>query len=216
MPTSKKRKTARSFPNPNRAVPRKPVVPLAEVVQDAPPPVSRSRDPAKPRPPEDLFKVIELPEPATYGQVLVALSKLDGLEQEVMIAQRLAQMPHPGDPERGIPVHIERMARGPWAHNLRKLGLFCIPELATHELVAPDGGGTMAKHTAATTRKIGSDELWQVARAQNPEMAALVDGAETEEQKRDAARVLINRLPVAQRLALQRLLSVSPSDLEPS
>lgn len=214
MPESRKRK--RPLPQPNRAVPKRSVVPKYTSIRDMPDFKDLTRDPAKPLSPEDLYEVIDIPEPASYEQVLVALSEMDSLSQEVMIAQRLAAMPHPGDPERGMPVHIERMVRGPWAHHLRKLGIFCIPELATHELVSADRGGVMQNHTAMTARRIDQKDLWEVARAANPEMAAMVDAAKTPDQKKEAARVLLAKLPVEQRLAMQRLMSVTPEDLEPT
>jgi hypothetical protein len=214
MPESKGRKRPR--PNPNRAVPRKSVMPKYERTADMPDFADLSRDPAKPLPPEQLYEPIELPEPASYDQVLVALSELDPLAQEVMIAERLAMMPHPGDPKRGMPVHIERMARGPWAHHLRKLGIFCVPELAVCELVATDRTGTMRNHTAMSTRRIGQDDLLEVVRQQNPAVGEMVDAAKTPAEKREAARILMAKLPVAERIALERILSTAPEDLEPS
>lgn len=220
MPESRKRKKVDLSKNPqrrpNRAVPRNPLqVPAS--IKDRPDAERFTRDPAKPIPGELKYVPVELPEPASYDQVLVALADLDPLEQEVMLAHRLAAMPHPGDPENGMPVHIERMARAPWAHHLRKLGIFCVPELATHELIAPDRAtGAMINHTAMSARKIDHDDLWRVAREKNPEMAKLVDEADTPEKKQAAMKKLAGGMPVEIRIAMQRLLSKSPADLEPS
>lgn len=145
----------------------------------------------------------------------MALSELDPMAQEVMIAQRLAAMPSQKDGS--LPVNIPRMVRGPWAHHLRKLGIFCIPELATHELVAPDPGtGVMVNHTAMSMRKIDTNDLWNIAKAQNPEIADLVENAKTPEEKKSAMRLLAARLPMEQRIALEKLASVGPEDLEPT
>lgn len=216
MPTSKPRKKAapkKAAPrrNPNRAVPRR------ELFPDDPAPADGklSRNPAKPLAEEQLYQAVDLPESASYAQVLVALSEMDPVIQEVMIAQRLAAMPHPGDPENGMPVHIERMVRGPWAHHLRKFGIFCIPELATHELIAPDRStGAMINHTASTAKQLTADDLWKVAREANPELAHVVDNADTPEKKQAAAQKLLKDMPVAQRIALKRLMSKSDEELE--
>lgn len=164
--------------------------------------------------PEDEKFAFEMPEPASYEQVLVALAEMDPLAQEVMIAQRIAAMPSQRDGS--MPVNIHRMVRGPWAHQLRKLGIFCIPELATHELVAPDAAGVMLNHTAMTLRKIDSKDIWEIAKQQDPALAKLVDEAKTPAQKRDAMRKLAAKLPVEQRIALERLNAVTPEELEPT
>lgn len=175
---------------------------------------SHNRNPAREISEANLPPKPQLPEPASYEQVLVALSELDPLAQEVMIAQRLAAMPSQKDGS--LPVNIPRMVRGPWAHHLRKLGIFCIPELATHELVAPDPAtGTMVNHTASTLRKIDTNDLWEIAKAQNPELSHLVENAKTPEEKQNAMRLLAARLPMEQRLALEKLAAVSAEDLEP-
>jgi hypothetical protein len=214
MPESKKRKK-KPLPNPNRAVPRKKLEFEKDSLADTPKGERFSRDPAKPLSEDQLYKAVNLPEPATYEQVLVALSQMDPIIQEVMIAQRLAAMPHPGDPENGQPVHIERMVRGPWAHHLRKFGIFCIPELATHELIAPDRAtGAMINHTASTAKKLTTEDLWEVARKQNPELAHIVDNADTPEKKQAAAQKLLKNMPVAQRIAMERLMSKSDEELK--
>lgn len=222
MPTSKPRKKVQlgknpqKRPNPNRATPRRSPVPVSSI-RDLPDAERFSRDPAKPLAEEFVYQKVELPDPATYDQVLVALADMDALEQEVMIAQRLAAMPHPGDPENGMPVHIERMARAPWAHHLRKLGLFCIPELATHELIAPDRAtGAMVNHTAMTAKKIDRDDLWKMAREKNPELARLVDDADTPEKKEAAMKKLAAGVPMDIRIAMQRLVATTPEELEPT
>lgn len=219
MPTSKPRKKAAPRKNPqrdpNRAVPRRKVNFETNSLADEPDTgVRKSRNPAKPLSDEQLYKAVDLPEPATYEQVLVALSQMDPIIQEVMIAQRLAAMPHPGDPENGMPIHIERVCRAPWAHHLRKFGIFCIPELATHELIAPDRAtGAMINHTASTARKLDADDLWEVARSQDPELAHMVDTADTPEKKQAAAQKLLKNMPVAQRIMLQRLMKHDPEEL---
>lgn len=152
---------------------------------------------------ESRYDLDGLPEPASYGAVLVALSRLDPLAQEVMIAQRLAVMPSQKDGS--MPVNIPRMVRGSWAHHLRKLGLFCIPELATHELVANESAGIMENHTAMNTRRLTPDDLWEVAKSQSPELSSLVENAKTPEDKQRAMRLLAAKLPVEQRIALEKL-----------
>lgn len=221
MPESRRRKKVQLPKNqqrhPNRAVPRKSPVRKVESIKELPDAERFSRDPAKPIPEQDRYVPTELPEPASYDQVLVALADLDPLEQEVMLAQRLAAMPHPGDPENGMPVHVERMARAPWAHHLRKLGIFCIPELATHELVSPDRAtGVMVNHTAMSARKIDRDDLWRMAREKNPELAKLVDEADTPSKKRAAMKKLAGGMPVEIRIAMQRLVSTTTDELEPT
>jgi hypothetical protein len=218
MPPSKPRKKVakKSQPRrtPNRAVPRKKLGLNTESQADAPAGTKISRDPAKPLSDDQLYQAVDLPEPATYAQVLVALSEMDPIIQEVMIAQRLAAMPHPGDPENGMPVHIERPVRGPWAHHLRKFGIFCIPELATHELIAPDRStGVMINHTASTAKQLTADDLWKVAREESPELAHIVDTADTPEKKQEAAQKLLKGMPVAQRIALKRLMSKTDEEL---
>lgn len=168
--------------------------------------------PAREIPEESIPPIPDVQE-ASYDQVLLALSKMDPLAQEVMIAQRLAAMPSQCDG--GAPVNIPRMVRGPWAHHLRKLGIFCIPELATHELVAADPTGAMVNHTAMTMKKIGVNDMWDLAKAHNPEIANLVDNAKTPEEKQKAMRLIAARLPMEQRIALEKLSAVSPEDLEP-
>lgn len=213
MPKSKPRKKAR--PNPNRAVPHKNLGLGAEPQADVKESVRRSRNPAQPISDEQLYHAVDLPEPATYDQVLVYLSQMDPVIQEVMLAHRLAAMPHPGDPENGMPVHIERMVRGPWAHHLRKFGIFCFPELATHELIAPDRAtGAMINHTASTAKRITQDDLWEIARTQNPELAHIVDNADTPEKKQEAAQKLLKAMPVEQRIAIKRLMSKTDEELK--
>lgn len=155
---------------------------------------------------EERFDLDGLPEPASYGAVLVALANMDPLAQEVMLAQRLATLPSQSDG--GVPVNIPRMVRGPWAHHLRKLGIFCIPELATHELVAT-GDGIMVNHTAMSMRRLTTEDMWDIAKAHNPDLARLVEGAKTPEEKREAMRVLAAKLPVEQRLAMEKLSQMS-------
>lgn len=215
MPKSKPRKKAAPRKNPNAAVPRRSPVPRVEVVEDVP--VEKpSRDPARPRPPEELYEPYELPEPASYEAVLVALADMDPLAQEVMLAQRLAVMPHPGDGEAMMPVPIMRRARAPWAHHLRKLGVFCIPELATHELVSAErADGGLVNHTAMSTRRIDDNDIWRMAKEQNPDLGALVDNADTPEKKQEAMAILAKKLPVEQRIAMQRLSRTTPEEMEP-
>lgn len=211
MPNSKPRKK----PQPNKAVPRKKLNLGAQTREEAVASVSKSRNPAQPLAEDQLYKAVDLPEPASYEQVLVALSEMDPIIQEVMIAHRLAAMPHPHDPEHGTPVHIERMVRGPWAHSLRKLGIFCIPELATHELVAPDRStGAMINHTASTMKTITTDDLWEIARKQSPELAHMVDTADTPEKKQAAAQKLLKAMPVSQRIAVKKLMSKTDEELK--
>lgn len=186
-----------SDPNPNVAHP-------VSAEKPAPPP--KRSGPLRERQPE----IPQLPEPASYAQVLVALANMDPLAQEVMIAQRLASMPSQKDGS--MPVNIPRMVRGPWAHQLRKLGIFCIPELATHELVANDEGGVMANHTAMNLQKMTPDEMWKVAKAHNPGLGDLVDSAKTPEEKQQAMRVLASKLPIEQRLALEKLSELNQED----
>ena len=155
---------------------------------------------------EERYDLNGLPEPASYGAVLVALARLDPLAQEVMIAQRIGVMPSQRDGS--MPVNIPRMVRGPWAHHLRKLGIFCIPELATHELVNSQDGGIMANHTPAQMKKITPDDMWEVAKTQNPDLANLVDNAKTPEERQKAMRILAAKLPVEQRIALEKLTAL--------
>lgn len=155
---------------------------------------------------EERYDLDGLPEPASYGAVLVALTKLDPLAQEVMIAQRIGIMPSQRDGS--MPVNIPRMVRGPWAHHLRKLGIFCIPELATHELVGSSETGTMANHSPAQMKKMTPDDMWEVAKGQNPELANLVDNAKTPEERQKAMRILAAKLPVEQRIALEKLTAL--------
>ena len=196
--------------------PRKRVVPSPEELEAQ----AQAREAQRARrevtreiPEEQRHKVTELPEPATNDQLLVALARLDPLAQEVMLAARLAAMPNPTD---GPPINIHRVVRGPWAHQLRKLGVFCIPELATHELVAPDGTGALINHTGSTLQSIDRSDLWATAKAHNPSLGKLVDEADTPEKKRAAMRKLAATLPVDTRLAMDRLIATRPEDLEPT
>jgi len=209
MPESRGRKKATPRKKP---APRKRVMP-AEVEQDAPEPRAKpSRDPIRLIPEDKRHRITKLPEPATRDQLLVGLARLDPLAQEVMIAARLAAMPNPTD---GPPINIFRGVRGPWAHQLRKLGIFCIPELATHELVAPDQTGMLINHTGSTLKSIDRSDLWEAAKAQNPGLAKIVEDAKTPAQKRAAMRKLAAKLPVETQLGLEKLIASSPEDLEP-
>lgn len=154
-----------------------------------------------------------LPEPATYDQVLVALAMMEPLPQIVMIGQRLATMP--SNAQGGMPVQIPKMVLGAWATQLRRLGIFCIPELATHTLVDQGGTGPMAKHTAQRMQAVTMDDLWEKAKEQSPALAQLVNEADTPEKRRKAMRKLQASLPVEQRIALERLQSHQPQDFEP-
>lgn len=222
MPESKGRKPAKkASPAQKRAAkraqPHKRVVPRPEVSEDklnAPPPGIEwpSRDPVREL--AEAYELPELPEEAPYEQVVVALSKFNPLEQEVLIATRLAAMPSQKDG--GMPVPIPRQVRAPWARQLRKLGLVCIPELATHELVADPGGGMMANHTAERMRKLSVDDFWKMAKDQSPELGRLVDEADTPEKKKAAMQQLAKNLPVEVQIAMQRLLTSNPDDLAPS
>lgn len=222
MPESKGRKPAKKRPA-KKAAPRKRVLPEqpVEVPNFLRPHQNRgemtfekaSRDPIRELAADDQFKMPKLPKAATHDQVLVAMAGMDALEQEVMIAQRLAAMPSQKDG--GMPVAIHRHVRAPWARQLRKLGLFCIPELATHELVADPGGGLMANHTAARLRKMSTDDFWDMAKQQNPELGQMVDAADTPEKRRDAMAKLAKALPVELRIAFERLLTHNPEDLAP-
>lgn len=207
MPESRGRSQPRK--KPVKAA-RKPLFP-PEVTKD-PPPERPSRDPIREIPEAQRYSVTELPEPATREQLLVALANLDPLAQEVMLAARLAAMPNPTN---GPPINVYRGVRGPWAHQLRKLGVFCIPELATHELVAPDAAGMMINHTGSTLRSIDRTDLWEVAKAQNPGLEQLIEEAKTPDQKRAAMAKLAAKLPVETRLAMEKLLETTAEDLEP-
>lgn len=220
MPESKGRKPAKKVTPAKkraakRAAPRKRVTPRPEVPDDLmdAPPQWPNRSPVRELRDDEKFEMPELPEAASYDQVLVAASRLDPLEQEVMIAQRLASMPSQKDG--GMPVNIHRHVRAPWARQLRKLGLFCFPELATHELVADVGGGIMANHTAARLRKLSTEDFWEMAKDQNPELGRMVDEADTPEKKRAAMTTLARHLPVELRIAFERLLTHNPEDLAP-
>lgn len=186
--------------------------PTEHVYREAPKPEGRGV--TREIPAEELYRPPSLPEPADYDAILVALHGLDPLAQELMIAQRLAAMPSQKDGS--MPVNIPRMVRGPWAHNLRKLGIFCIPELATHELVAPDATGMLVNHTGAELGKIDRSDLWDRAKKANPSLGELVDNAHTPEEKRKAMAILAAKMPVEQRIAMERLISRSPEDLEPT
>lgn len=156
----------------------------------------------------------DVPEPATYDQILVGLSQQDPLVQESLLAARLGSMPSQRDG--GMPVDIPRAVRPTWAHQLRQLGIFVIPELATHELVDSGEGGPMANHTAAALQKMDRGDLWQIAREQNPELAKLVDEAQTPEQRKAAAQQLYQKMPVDQRIALRKLMTTPTEDLNPT
>lgn len=222
MPESKGRKPAKkSTPAQKRAAkraqPHKRVVPRPEVPEDqidAPPPGIQwpSRDPVREL--SERFELPELPEEASYDQVLVALSRLNPLEQEVLIATRLSAMPSQKDG--GMPVPIPRQVRPAWARQLRKLGLVCVPELATHELVPDPGGGMMANHTAERLRKLSTEDFWRMAKEQSPELGRLVDEADTPEKKKAAMQKLAANLPVDIQIAMQRLMTSNPDDLAPS
>jgi hypothetical protein len=228
MPESKGRKPAKKTPAQKRASkkaqPRKSPVPQEGSLK-VPPWKPRagdtrslefhkpSRDPVRELADDEKFQMPDLPDPASYAQVLVALSKLDPLEQEVLIAQGIAAMPSQKDGS--MPVNIHRHVRPPWARQLRKLGFFCIPELATHELVADPGGGVMANHTAARLRKLSTEDFWDMAKQQSPELGRLVDEADTPEKKREAMLTLAKSLPVEIRIAFDRLLAHNPDDLAP-
>lgn len=193
----------------NQKKPRRPRKPLTPIEIPVPPEERRfdRSNPAQEIPESQRWQIEELPEPATRDQLLVALSNLDPLSQELMIAARLASMPHPGG---GDAVHINRGMRAPWAHHLRTLGLFCVPELATHELREQDG--TLASPAVAET--IGRDGMWEATKAANPEVAQLVENAKTPEEKREAMRLLASRLPVQHRLAMEKLIAAEPERLE--
>ena len=217
MPESKGRK-----PKPKKAAPKPPRTPLThtEAVWQPQPRDERemtftrpSRDPVRELTDEEQFELPELPEEATYEQVLVKLANLDPLEQEVLIAQRISAMPSQKDG--GMPVNIPRHARPPWARQLRKLGIFCIPELATHELVADPGGGVMANHTAGRLRKLSTEDFWDMAKQQNPELGRMVDEADTPEKRKAAMQQLAQTLPVELRIAFDRLLTHHPDEFEP-
>lgn len=213
MPEShgRKREYPRKSPpkrNAKRVMP--PDMPMPE--DDVQERVTRRREIIREIPAEKRYKVTELPEPASNDQLLVAVSKLDPLAQEVMIAARIAAFPNPTD---GPPVNVHRKVRGMWAHQLRKLGIFCIPELATHELVAPDAAGMLVNHTGSSLQSIDRTDLWETAKAQNPGLGKLVDDAKTPGQKRAAMRKLAATLPVEVRIAMERLIATSPEDLEP-
>lgn len=219
MPESKGRKPAKKrTPAQKRAAkrvqPHKRITPRPENPAEMPPGVGwPSRDPVRELSVDERFEMPPLPEAADYDQVLVAVSRLDPLEQEVMLAQRLAAMPSQKDG--GMPVNIHRHVRGPWARQLRKLGIFCFPELATHTLVADPGGGIMANHTAARLTKLSTEDFWNMAKDQSPELGKLVDEADTPEKKRAAMAVLAKNLPVEMRIAFERLISHDPEELAP-
>jgi hypothetical protein len=172
-----------------------------------------SRSPIRELTEDEQFELPKLPEPASHDELLVALAAMDPLEQEVLIAQRLAAMPSQKDG--GMPVNVPRQVRAPWARQLRKLGFFCVPELATHELVADPGGGLMANHTPARMQKLTMDDFWEMAKQQSPGLGPLVDQADTPEKRREAMSALAKNLPVEMRIAFERLLSHHPDDLAP-
>lgn len=213
MPESKGRKRPQTNKAPRA---RKRVMPT-HVPQDAAQARAEERrakrDIAREIPEDKRYKVTDLPEPATRDQLLVALAGLDPLAQEVMLAARLAAMPNPTD---GPAINIHRAVRGPWAHQLRKLGVFCIPELATHELVAPDASGVLINHTGSTLQSIDRSDLWEKAKQQNPALGKLVEDAKTPEQRKAAMRKLAARMPVETRIAMEKLIATQPEDLEPS
>lgn len=216
MPESKGRKRPQTGKQAPRA--RKRVMPV-EVPEDTVDDAERRaqqrkrvRDIAREIPEEKRYRVTELPEPASRDQLLVALANLDPLAQEMMLAARLAAMPNPTD---GPPINIYRAVRGPWAHQLRKLGVFCIPELATHELVAPDASGVLINHTGSTLQSIDRKDLWERAKEQSPELGKLVENAKTPEQRKAAMRKLAARMPVETRIAMEKLIATAPEDLEP-
>lgn len=232
MPESKGRKpAAKKTPAQKRAAkkaaPRKPVVPPTPTDEGLKVPawapraedprsldfVHPNRSPIRELTEDEQFELPDLPEAASYDQVLVALSRLDPLEQEVLIAQRLLAMPSQKDG--GMPVPIPRFVRPPWAGQLRKLGFFCIPELATHELVADSSGGLMANHTAARLQKLSTEDFWDMAKQQNPALGKMVDEADTPEKKRAAMAQLAKTMPVETRIAFERLLASDPEDLTP-
>lgn len=172
-----------------------------------------NRSPIRELTEDEQIELPALPEPASYDEVLVALSQMDPLEQEVLIAQRLLAMPSQKDG--GMPVPIPRFVRPPWAVQLRKLGLFCIPELATHELVADSSGGLMANHTPARLQKLSTDDFWDMAKQQNPALGKMIDEADTPEKKKVAMAQLAKSMPVEMRIAFDRLMSSDPEDLTP-
>lgn len=216
MPESRGRK-----PKPKKAAPKPPRTPLTHTEAVWSPGGDErdlsferpNRSPVRELTEDEHFELPELPEEATYEQVLVAVSRLDPLEQEVMIAQRVSAMPSQKDG--GMPVNIPRHARPAWANQLRKLGIFCFPELATHELVADPGGGIMANHTAGRLRKLSTEDFWEMAKAQNPELGAMVDAADTPEKRKEAMQQLAKSLPTELRIAFDRLLTHHPDDFEP-
>ena len=208
VPESKRRKP-KFPPNPNKAIPRTRVTPLGVVEPDVPPPPRERRrhSPTREITAEQRYVLPVLPEAATYDQVLVALSELEPLAQEILLAERLSLMPNPN--EEGPPVPIPRQARPGWAHQMRQLGVFVIPELATHQLADSVHGGP------SSLRQMSREDLWDRAKAQNPALAKLVDGAKTPEDREKARKVLLARMPMEQQIAMEKLLSVSPEDLEP-
>lgn len=212
MPESHGRKKPAPRKKPvKRAAKRLTAIEVPDDTAEPPKPKSK-RDIAREIPDERRYKPAPLPEPATRDQLLVALADLDPLAQEVMIASRLAAMPNPTD---GPPINIHRGVRGPWAHQLRKLGIFCIPELATHELIAPDAAGMLVNHTGASLETLDRTDMWEKAKAQNPALGKLVDDAKTPAQKKAAMRRLVAKLPVDMRLAIEKLVETRPEDLEP-
>lgn len=158
-------------------------------------------------------------QPASMAQLMLALMNMDPLAQETMIAHRLATLPT-GQDGKGPPANIPRMIRGPWAHHLRKLGVFCIPELATHEVVEPDAkaAGVMVRHTAAEMAPVTVDSIWERVKQMNPELATDVDAARKAKDPRKRME-LMNRLyaqmPADQRAVAQRLMRSSPDELTP-
>lgn len=208
MPESRGRKPKKASPQRQKRRDDRPR-PLPEIERDEQPTRHRN-DPIREIDPEPLP---DIPEPASYEQLLVALSELDELSQEVMIASRLKSFPSQRDG--GVPVNIPRMVRAPWARQLRKLGIFCIPELATHELVDPDEG-PLANLTGAEMRKVTPESLWEIARKQNPALGAEVDRAKTPAQKQALMRKLAASLPAEQRAALEELAKRSHEDLTPT
>ena len=152
-------------------------------------------------------------------QLILALMELDPLAQEAMIAQRLASLPT-GQDGKGPPANIPRMIRGPWAHHLRKLGMFCIPELATHELTEPSSAnsGFMVHHTAADMSPVTSDSLWERVKQMNPALATEIDAARNAKDPRKRMELmnkLYAQMAPEQKAIAQRMLRTDPDSLTP-
>lgn len=134
-----------------------------------------------------------------------------------MLAARLASMPAQSERGNGgMPINVPHQIRAPWAHDLRKLGVFVIPELATHELVAAgEEAGMMRNHTPGEMRPISASTLMQRAREMNPELAKAYDAAKTPAEKRQMQTELFQKLSPQQRKIVEQVARTDPEVFTP-